>query len=47
MGISVWRVEEEIARQRLMLSVISLWGCDCMFMCIWVLHVDRRVARQC
>lgn len=46
-GISVWCVEEEIARQWLMLSVISLCGCDYMFMCIWVLHVDQRVACQC
>lgn len=44
-GISVWCVEEEIARQRLMLSVITLCGCDYMFMCIWVLHVDQHVAR--
>ena len=46
MGISV-RGVEEIARQWLMLSVISLCGCDYMFMCICVLHVDQRGACQC
>lgn len=30
-----------------MLSVISLRGCDYMFLCICVLHVDQRVACQC
>lgn len=34
-GISVWHVEEEIARKWLTLNVISLRGCDYMFMCIF------------
>lgn len=46
-GISVWCAEEEIARQWLTLSLITLRGCDYMFMCIWVLDADQHVACLC